>query len=81
MGAEVMNWGFKFYFFSLFVVLSAIHLSHLFLTPASPVGRGLGVSDVLDTPITMGFKLQDFTDVQVMARMQEESKSFREKPL
>jgi SLAIN motif-containing protein 1/2 len=33
----------------------------------------VGTSELEDDTISMGYKLQDMTDVQVMARLQEES--------
>lgn len=48
---------------------------HAAITPQSSLDSDVGVSELEDDSISMSYKLQDMTDVEVMARLQEESKS------
>ncbi|KAF7657563.1 hypothetical protein LDENG_00025310 [Lucifuga dentata] len=46
---------------------------HVAISTQSSLDSEVGVSDLEDDTISMGYKLQDLTDVEVMARLQEES--------
>ncbi|XP_034034712.1 LOW QUALITY PROTEIN: SLAIN motif-containing protein 1-like [Thalassophryne amazonica] len=48
-------------------------LRHSTLSPQSSVDGDVGAAEMDDDSISLGYKLHDLTDVQVMARLQEES--------
>lgn len=58
-------------------VLSDVGRRHAAISPQSSLDSEVGVSELEDDTISMSYKLQDMTDVEVMARLQEESESTR----
>ncbi|XP_014858911.1 PREDICTED: SLAIN motif-containing protein 1 isoform X2 [Poecilia mexicana] len=59
-----------------FLSNSALHnvgRRHAAITPQSSLDSDIGVSELEEDSISMSYKLQDMTDVEVMARLQEES--------
>ncbi|XP_035029664.1 SLAIN motif-containing protein 1a isoform X2 [Hippoglossus stenolepis] len=59
-----------------FLSNSALHnvgRRHAAISPQSSLDSEVGVSELEDESVSMGYKLQDMTDVEVMARLQEES--------
>lgn len=58
-------------------MLSDVGRRHAAISPQSSLDSEVGVSELEDDTISMSYKLQDMTDVEVMARLQEESESTR----
>ncbi|XP_060945103.1 SLAIN motif-containing protein 1a [Limanda limanda] len=59
-----------------FLSNSALHnlgRRHAAISPQSSLDSEVGVSELEDESVSMSYKLQDMTDVEVMARLQEES--------
>uniref|UniRef100_A0A3Q3XNI5 Uncharacterized protein n=1 Tax=Mola mola TaxID=94237 RepID=A0A3Q3XNI5_MOLML len=54
-------------------VPSDVGRRHAAVSPQSSLDSEVGVSELEDDSISMSYKLQDITDVEVMARLQEES--------
>lgn len=54
-------------------VVAGVSRQHAAVSPQSSMDSEVGTSELEDDTISMGYKLQDMTDVQVMARLQEES--------
>lgn len=52
---------------------SGVGHRHAAISPQSSLDSEVGVSELEDDSISMSYKLQDMTDVEVMARLQEES--------
>ncbi|XP_068185801.1 SLAIN motif-containing protein 1a isoform X1 [Antennarius striatus] len=53
--------------------LHSLGRRHAAISPQSSLDSEAGVSELEDDSISMSYKLQDMTDVEVMARLQEES--------
>ncbi|XP_018558309.1 LOW QUALITY PROTEIN: SLAIN motif-containing protein 1a [Lates calcarifer] len=53
--------------------LNNVGRRHAAISPQSSLDSKVGVSELEDDSISMSYKLQDMTDVEVMARLQEES--------
>ncbi|KAK6310251.1 hypothetical protein J4Q44_G00201320 [Coregonus suidteri] len=53
--------------------IAGVSRQHAAVSPQSSMDSEVGTSELEDGTISMGYKLQDMTDVQVMARLQEES--------
>lgn len=56
-------------------MISDVGRRHAAISPQSSLDSEAGASELEDDSISMSYKLQDMMDVEVMARLQEQSES------